>query len=104
MAKYKVGDIVAGVVTGIEKYGIFVGLEDGYTGLIHISEISNFYVKDVNNFATVGEKIESKILKIDKKNKKLILSLKEADNSFKESGTGFDPLKAKLPEWIKEKA
>ncbi len=104
MAEYKVNDIVTGVVTGIEKYGIFVGLENGYSGLIHISEVSNFYVKDINNFATIGKNITSKVLKIDRKNKKLILSLKETDNSFKESGTGFNPLKEKLPEWIKEKA
>ena len=40
MDKYKVGKIVVGNVTGIEKYGIFVCLDDYYTGLIHISEIS----------------------------------------------------------------
>ena len=41
MKKYKVGDIVCGNITGITDYGIFVKLEDGYTGMVHISEISD---------------------------------------------------------------
>lgn len=45
MTKFKKGEIIKGTVTGIEKYGIFVNLDNYYTGLIHISEISNFFVK-----------------------------------------------------------
>ena len=44
---YKIGDIVKGKVTGIENYGIFLLMEDGYTGLIHISEISEKFVRNV---------------------------------------------------------
>ena len=93
MAEYKVNDEVTGKVTGIEKYGIFVSLEDGYNGLIHISEVSNFFVKNINNYATVGSLITSKVLKVDKKNKKVILSIKEKEESFKEKGRGFARLK-----------
>ena len=46
MNQYKKGEIVTGCVTGIEKYGIFVSLDDYYSGLIHISEISSFFVKN----------------------------------------------------------
>ena len=44
MKKYKYGEIVTGYVTGIEKYGVFVSLDEYYSGLIHISEISEKYV------------------------------------------------------------
>ena len=45
---YKIGDIIEVEVSGIENYGIFVKAEDDYTGLIHISEIDNNYIKDIN--------------------------------------------------------
>ena len=51
---YKVGKIVKGTVTGIENYGAFVSLENDYTGLIHISEISYGYVKDISNYLKIG--------------------------------------------------
>ena len=47
MNEYKKGDIITGKVTGFEKYGIFLAFENGYTGLIHISELSENFVKDV---------------------------------------------------------
>ena len=49
MTKYKVGSTVTGNITGIEKYGAFVSLDDYYSGLIHISEISEGFVKDIND-------------------------------------------------------
>ena len=49
MIEYKIGDIVKVRVTGIERYGIFVSVDSLYTGLIHISEISSSFVKDVND-------------------------------------------------------
>ena len=51
MNQYKKGEIVTGCVTGIEKYGIFVSLDDYYSGLIHISEISDFFVKNPINLS-----------------------------------------------------
>ena len=50
MYNYKKGDMVKGKVTGIEKYGIFVSINDGVTGLIHISEISDAFVKNVFDY------------------------------------------------------
>jgi len=49
MPKYQIGDIVTVSVTGIEKYGIFVGLDEYYSGLIHISEISDGFVPIMSN-------------------------------------------------------
>ena len=50
MSKYFKNEVVEGCVTGIEKYGIFVTLDEYYSGLIHISEISDNFVRDINKF------------------------------------------------------
>ena len=103
------GDIVSGVVSGIEEYGAFITLEDGYTGLVHISEIFTGFVSDISNFFDIGEKVDAKVLDVDDKNKKLKLSIKyrtcdmEIDKGIRESGTGFKPLKDSLDGWINEK-
>ena len=110
MAEYAIGNIVKGQVTGIEKYGIFVSLEDNYSGLIHISEVSNDFVKDINEYIKIGETIYCEILDVDKVNNKLKLSIKNInyketidDNNIKESRLGFFPLKNNLDRWIKDK-
>jgi len=60
----EVNDIVEGSVVGITKFGAFVELEDGKKGLIHISEISNQFVKDVNDFLKVNDKVKAKVIHI----------------------------------------
>ena len=69
MSKYKIGEIVIGCVTGIEKYGIFVGLDEYYSGLIHISEISNSYVKNIHDYVKIGESIKVKIVEENERDK-----------------------------------
>ena len=54
---YKLGDIVYGKVTNIVGYGAFVSIDDEYTGLIHISEFSDNYVKNINDFVKIGDKV-----------------------------------------------
>ena len=76
MEKYKKGDIVKGTITGIEKYGAFIKIDEEYSGLIHISEISEFFVKDINDYVTLGETIKVQIIEIDEKNKQLKISIK----------------------------
>ena len=71
------GKIVTGKVTGITKFGAFVELESGETGLVHISEISLDYVNDINDHIKVGEKVEVKVLPSEKKGK-IGLSIKQA--------------------------
>lgn len=112
MAQYKVGKIVKGNITGVEKYGIFVNLDNFYSGLIHISEISNDFVKDVSLYGEVGETIYVKVLEVDEDTNHVKLSIKDIDyrinkrhnkSKIKERGTGFLPLKANLDAWIEEK-
>ena len=81
MAKYKKGNVVKGVVTGIESYGIFVAFDEFYTGLIHISEISSKFVKDPKNVVNIGDEIELVVLKPikDKENGNYLLSKKRVD-------------------------
>lgn len=109
MEDFKVGSVVLGEVTGIESYGIFVKLDNGYSGLVHISEITERFVKDINNYAKVGEKIYVEIKEIDAQSNKCILSVKglnyriDDTRLVKESVRGFTPLKQHLPLWIEDK-
>ena len=57
MEKYSKDEIIEGLVTGIEKYGIFVGLDEYYSGLIHISEISDDFVRNINNYVKKSGKL-----------------------------------------------
>ncbi len=107
MSKYKKGDIVNGVVTGIEDYGAFLMLKDGYIGLIHISEITKGFVADVSDYFNIGDTVEAKIIYIDEKDKRLNLSIKyrtkKKSMKIEEVGNGFLSLKEKLNDWIDEK-
>ena len=110
MDKIKIGDIVFGKVTGIEKYGIFLSLDDNINGLIHISEISKSFVKNVNDYAQIGETIKAKVIAVDENYEKLKLSIKDIDyrsnkkfsGKIKETGSGFNILKDNLAKWVKE--
>lgn len=77
MSKVKVGDIVECVVTGVQSYGAFVLIDNRINGLIHISEISKGYVRNIEDFVRVGETIFVKILEIDEENLRAKVSLKE---------------------------
>ena len=107
---YKIGEIIEVQVTGIENYGIFVNASNDYTGLIHISEIDNNYIKDINKYVKVGDDIYANIIGIDEATKHLKLSIKNMnynDNNhgrriIKENINGFLPLHNKLDEWIEE--
>lgn len=105
MPKYKKEDIVKGKVTGIENYGIFLSLDDDYIGLIHISEISDKFVKNIFDYVQLNETISCKVLEADESSKRLKLSIKNFDYRIEdkkkwEDENGFSPLREKLPEWI----
>ena len=74
--EYEVGAILEGKVTSITKFGAFVALEGGRSGLVHISEIANTYVNDVHDFLQEGQTVKVKLLAI--KDGKLDLSIKKA--------------------------
>ncbi len=104
---YKEGEIVLGTVTGIKKYGIFVKLDNKNSGLIHISEISNHYVEDLNKYVILNELIRVRILKKNKDNMyKLSVKnmdyriTKHNDSKIKETDGGFKNLALHLNYWI----
>lgn len=70
-----VGDVVEGVVSNLTKFGAFVNLDSGLTGLVHISEISDTFVKDVSDVLETGQNVQVKVLSIDDKGK-IALSIK----------------------------
>jgi S1 RNA binding domain protein len=72
-----VGAILEGVVTGITNFGAFVELPGGVTGLVHISEVADTYVKDVKDYLKEKDKIKVKVINIDAKGK-IGLSIKQA--------------------------
>ena len=72
-----VGNILTGKVTGITKFGAFVSLAPGKSGLVHISEIANTFVNDVSEFLSVGQDVTVKIIGIDQ-NGRINLSIKAA--------------------------
>ena len=84
LKNYKPGMIVRGRICGIQPYGAFVSLDD-CSGLIHISEISDKYVKNIEDFVYVGEDLFLKVLDIDEEHDHLKLSLKALSYSPRQS-------------------
>lgn len=111
MSKFMKGRIIRGTVSGIESYGVFVSCDDYYTGLIHISEISHGFVKNITDFVNIGDIIFVEILDVDEELGHLRLSIKNIDYKKKvvikkkkinETSLGFKTLEYKLPIWIDE--
>lgn len=116
--KYEVGEVVTGKVTGIQPYGAFVALDESTQGLVHISEITYGYVRNVEDFFKVGDIIQVKILDIDERSEKISLSTlalqdpppqRKMDKNPKKTlqervneqdANGFQTLKEKLQDWI----
>jgi len=78
-SKYSPGSNVSGKVTNITDFGIFVEIEEGIEGLVHISELSNKKVKSISELYAVGDKVSATIKNIDVKNRKIRLSLKDSE-------------------------
>jgi len=75
----KVGAIVEGTVKTITNFGAFIDLGDGVTGLVHISEIADGYVKSVSDYLEENQKVEVKVISVDEENKKITLSMKKVE-------------------------
>ena len=101
------GEIVSGVITGIKDYGAFVQVEE-YCGLIHISEFSDGFVKNISDIVAIGDVVSVEILEVDEEGKKLKLSYKKANVipskllEYVHIYKGFNALELKLNEWIEE--
>src|SRR5690625_1276025 len=118
-SKIEVDQVIEGKVTGIQPYGAFVALNDDVQGLVHISEVTHGYVKDINEHLTVGDNVNVKVLNVDEENNKVSLSIRATEESPKQKqsstkkqstisvkqddGTvGFNSLKDKLEEWLEQ--
>ncbi|MCY2989203.1 MAG: 30S ribosomal protein S1 [Planctomycetota bacterium] len=77
--KYQPGQVIKGKVTKITNFGVFVGLEDGLEGLLHISELADHKVENPEEVVKVGEEIEVKILRVDTEERKIGLSRKRVE-------------------------
>ena len=111
MSKYSKDEVIEGCVTGIESYGIFVTLDEYYSGLIHISEISDGFVRDINKVADIGETIRVRVIESDDDTFHVKLSIKNLNyrinkrklGKIEETEHGFENLALNLPKWIEQK-
>jgi small subunit ribosomal protein S1 len=95
-ALYKVGDLVTGKVTKLASFGAFVGLQHDIDGLVHISQISEERVDKIKNVLKVGQDVNARVVKIDKGERRIGLSIKAAsytDEQLKEEQKILDQLK-----------
>jgi ribosomal protein S1 len=69
--------VISGVVTRIESYGVFVDIGTGRDGLVHVSELTEGYISSPDEVASKGDKVQVKVLKVDRKARKVDLSMKE---------------------------
>ena len=86
----EVGNIVEGKVAGITSFGAFIQLPEGKTGLVHISEIAEGYVKDIKNHLQENQEVKVKVLSVD--NGKISLSIKKAVDRKMVSKTSRPPV------------
>lgn len=115
------GSIITGKVTGIQPYGAFVAIDENTQGLVHISEVTHGYVKDIHDHLKVGDEIKVKVLSVDEEAGKIGLSIKATEEAPVQQAArtkkprrrqaaaiipegdgqqGFNTLKEKLQEWI----
>lgn len=98
----ELGSVMEGVVTGITNFGAFIELPGGETGLVHISEIAEVYVKDVNDFLKENDKVTVKVISVDPKGK-IGLSIKQATPASRSSKKKFQAsFEEKLAKFLKE--
>ncbi len=105
MEIFKTGEVIKCKVTAIESYGFFVSADYGYLGLVHISEITNGYVRSVENYVKIGEIINCRVIEVDNNNFHLKLSIKNINYKIFNDvvSDDFISLKNALPKWIEIK-
>ena len=94
--KYKIGDLVKGNVTKLASFGAFVQLQDDIDGLVHISQLSEDHVAKVKDVLKVGQEVEARVIKVDKVERRIGLSIKAANYSeeqLRKEAETFDTLK-----------
>lgn len=94
--KFKVGDMVSGQVAKIASFGAFVNLQDDIDGLIHISQLSEDHVEKVKDVLKVGDDVEARVIKVDKVERRIGLSVKAVEYSaeqLQKESQSFETLK-----------
>ena len=115
MKEYQEGQLLIGKVTGVRPYAVFMKFDEKTSGLLHISEISDSFIRDIERYASIGDEIKVKILSIDPENGFLRLSLKQVPqneaysthkNSYRKkvetTSEDFAILSNQLQHWIDE--
>lgn len=92
----EIGKVIEGTVTGITNFGAFIQLPEGKTGLCHISEVADDYVKNIHNYLKEQQKVKVKIISVDG-NGKISLSIRQAQ--VKPPSKSSQPMQA---EWQKK--
>ena len=118
--KYEPGEKLTGKVTGIQPYGAFVALDEETQGLVHISEITYGFVKDISEFLKVGQEVKVEVLEVNEAAGKISLSIRALlesppitqrdegprqplqDRIDEGDSEGFNSLKEKLQDWINQ--
>ena len=85
--EFGVGSVLDGKVTGITKFGAFVALPEGRSGLVHISEIAYTYVNEVSDYLQEGQEVKVKVIGIDQANR-INLSIKKVNDPPPRQGGG----------------
>lgn len=111
----KIGEVLEGVVTGVQPYGAFVSLGEELQGLIHVSEIQSGYTKNIQDVLQIGEKTQVQVIDIDEYSQKISLSRRTLESQFvlstprkkryftnKYKKIGFSTLNEALPSWTHE--
>ena len=73
----EVGSVIEGKVSGITKFGVFVDIGEGVTGMVHISEVARNYVKDIKEYVRMGQEVKVKVITVSPEGK-VSLSMKQA--------------------------
>ncbi len=94
--RFKVGDLVKGTVAKIASFGAFIQLEDDIDGLVHISQLSEDHVAKVKDVIKVGDEVEARVIKVDKVERRIGLSIKAvgySEEQLKKESASFESLR-----------
>lgn len=86
-SKYSPGSVISGKVTNVTDFGIFVEIEEGIEGLVHISELSNKRIKSSSDLFAIGDDVSAVVINVDPENRKMRLSIKDHESSSNKSST-----------------
>jgi len=94
--RFRIGDLVKGTVSKLTNFGAFIQLQDDIDGLVHISQISEDRVEKVKDVLKVGQEVEARVIKVDKAERRIGLSVKAANYSeeaIRKEAEAFDTLR-----------